>query len=151
MSVLAWSGVLFTFWDAFNVLASMGGFWSTHVAMQFVSSLMWHRQSPLPPALVNTSWGTFLCPRCHGMGLFRTSWDTYIVLAGNTGWDTFIVLISMGGLWSIHVEINFVSSMIEEGFGQRTLRYIFCPCWHGRGLVNTCWVLGFMDRFGQFK
>ena len=49
-----------------------------------------------------------------------------------TCWETLWVLIGMG--W---VEINFVSSIGLEGFGQHMLRYILFHCWHGRCSDNT--------------
>ena len=55
---------------------------------------------------------------------------------------------------STHVEVNFVSSLALDGFGQHKLRNnldlavmgwvgqhklrcILCPCWHWMSLVNT--------------
>ena len=43
----------------------------------------------------------------------------------------------MGGNWSTHFEIYFVSLLTWDGFGQHRLRCIFCPRWDGIGLVNT--------------
>ena len=48
-----------------------------------------------------------------------------------------------------------VSSLAWEWFVQHMLRCIFCPRWHGRGLVNTychafC-VLAFIDRFWSIE
>ena len=68
-----------------------------------------------------------LCPRFHGMGLVNTSWDAFCVLAG------------IGGVWSTHIEMHFVSSLSWEGYGQHKLRCILCPLWHRMRLVDTFW------------
>jgi hypothetical protein len=43
----------------------------------------------------------------------------------------------MGGLWSTHIDIHFVSALALDGFVQHMLRYILCPHLHGMDLVNT--------------
>jgi hypothetical protein len=53
-----------------------------------------------------------------------------------------------------HVEINFESSLSWKAFGQHMLRYILCPRWLGRSLVqieihfvsSLIW-----DGFGQHR
>ena len=69
----------------------------------------------------------FLCLRWHGIGMV------------NTYWEELCVLVSMVTDRSTHVMINFVSLLAWYNFGNHMLRYILCPRWHGRGLVNTCW------------
>jgi hypothetical protein len=50
--------------------------------------------------------------------------------------DTICVLAGMGGDWSINVELHLVLSQAWDGFGQQMLKCIWCPRWHGIGLVN---------------
>ena len=61
----------------------------------------------------------------------------------------------MGWVRSTHVGIHFVSSLPLDVFGQHTLRYFLCPCWHGTGVLNTgrdtfC-VLAFMGGFWSIQ
>jgi hypothetical protein len=91
-------------------------------------------------------------PRWHGKGMVNTCLDAFFVIAVmlgdgkhmlrcmlsprwhsrglvNTSWDTFCALDAMGGVWSTHVEMHFVSSHACDGFGQHMLRCILCPSW----------------------
>ena len=126
-----------TSWDAFYCLAGVDWVWSTHVEINFVSSLACdgfdqHKLS------------YFMCPRWHGMCLVNTSWDTFCVLAG------------IGGVWSTHVAMEILSVLAweclvstcwdifcvileYEGLVQHILRCILCPRLNGMGLVITCW------------
>ena len=129
-----------------------GRIWSTQVEMYFVSSLTWE-------VLGQHELRYILCPRWHGKGLVITCFDDFLSAMAweclvNTSWDTFCVLTGMRCVCPTHVEVNFVSSLALDGFGQHMLICISCPRWHGRGLVNTSWdafcFLSFMGgRFGQ--
>jgi len=52
----------------------------------------------------------------------------------NTCCDTFFGHAGMGWVWSKQVEIDFVSSLAPDVFGQH---YLF-PRWHRWGMVKTC-------------
>jgi hypothetical protein len=83
-----------------------------------------------------------LFSRWHARGLINTSLDVFCVLSGT------------GGVWSTHVETNFVSSLTldelvntgsdafcvlagMEGILSTHIEKILNPCIHGTGLVNT--------------
>ena len=61
------------------------------------------------------------------MGLFNISWYRFCVLAG------------MGMVWSVHVEMNFLSSLAYVMFVQHLLWYILRPRWQRMSLDDTCW------------
>jgi hypothetical protein len=65
--------------------------------------------------------------------VFPQAWEELF----NTCWDKFCVLAGMGGIWSTHVQMHFVSSLLWAGFAQSKLSYIFCLRIHGVGLINT--------------
>ena len=52
-------------------------------------------------------------------------------------WDAFCVLTDLVWVFLTHVRLHFVSSLAWDGFGQHKMKYILCPHWNGRGLVNT--------------
>jgi len=116
--------------DTICVLFVMGGVFSTQVEIHFMSSRIWDRLSHHNLRYIS-------CPCWHESSLVNTFRDTFRFLAGMGG-DAFCVVACMERVWSTHVEIHFVSLLARKGFCQHTSRYILCPRWHGRGLVNTC-------------
>ena len=141
-----------TCWDAFCVLAGMGGVsqhilwcflwsrlhgwaWSTQVKMNFESSLALDEFRRYRLSCI-------FCSCCFGRGLLNTCWDAFCVLAG------------MGGVWSTHDEMHFKSLLALDELGQYMLRCILCPGWHGRRLLHTCFdascVLAGIVGFGKY-
>ena len=145
----------------FSVLAGLGYVLSSHIEIHFVSWLAWKGFGQHMLRCIFSSsrvkihsmftlaydgfsqhmlrWILFI--PWHRIGLINTIWETFCVLAGigwlwSTNWDASCVFPGMGGVWSTYVEMHFISSMTWDGFGQRMLRYILCPRWHGTGLVN---------------
>ena len=86
--------------------------------MHFVDSLEWD-------GFAQQKLRYILCPRWQWMGIVNTCRDTFCVLAGKV-W-----------VWLSRFEMHFVISLVWDGFGQQKLRYILCPRWHKRCLVNT--------------
>ena len=74
-----------------------GRLWSTQVEILFVSTLAFE-------GFVQHMLRWILCPRWH-LGVFV-----------NTRWDAFCAHVSIGGVCSTHVEIQFLSSLAYEGF-----------------------------------
>ena len=56
--------------------------------------------------------------------------------------NAFCVFAAWEGFWLTEAEMYFVISLVWDGFGQQKLRYILCPRWHKRCLVNTV-----LDKF----
>ena len=154
-----WNGRRFvhSYWYKFYFVGDMGGVWSTHVEIHFVSSLTWDRF--LQHMLRYT-----LCLRMHGSCLVNARWNAFSVLT-HVGeiffkicWYIFCGMICV---WSTQVEIHIVYllawevffpyKLAWEGFGKHILRYLSFPHWQGRGLFNTSWnifcVLACMGRF----
>ena len=48
----------------------------------------------------------------------------------------------MGRVWTVHVEMHFLSLLAYVMFAQHMLRYILSHRWHGIDLVNT-----YSDKF----
>ena len=135
-----------TSWYAFCVLAVLGGVWSKHVEMYFVSSLAWKVFSHtcweifcvidglewvwstevVIHFVSSKTWELFwlheLCPSCHGTSLFNTCWGAFCVLPA---WDEF--------------GPHMLRCILSLGLGQHMLRCILCPGWNGRSLLKTCW------------
>ena len=117
-----WQGVglINTGLDAFWILAGMVWVWTTPVEIHLVFPQAWEK-------------------------LFNTFWDKFCVLAGMGGvWSTHVQMhlvftAFMGWFCSIQVELHFVTSLTWGWFDQQRFRCILRPCWHGMGLVNTCW------------
>ena len=125
--VLAGMEWLCSCWDSFCVIVGIWGVCSTNVEMHFGSSLACS-------GTFRTSLNTFeqlgqhdliciLSPRWYERGLVKTC-------------DTFCVIVY---IQTTHVEMQFLSSLIRDGFGKHMLRCIMCPRWHGKVFVNACW------------
>ena len=95
----SWDGMdlVNTYRDAFRVLAVMGRVCSTLIDMHIVCSLAWD-------GFGQQILRCIVCPRWHGMCLVNTCSDNVCELAG------------IEWVWSIHIEILFVSSLALDGF-----------------------------------
>ena len=115
-----WMRLVNTRWDKFCVLADMGGVWSTEIEMHFIFSLA-----------------------CDRLG--DTCWDAYHVFAGMKYVLTtqvevhFLFSLAWDDLGQQMLKIRFMSLLAWDVFGQYKLRHILFLCWHGIGLLNTCW------------
>ena len=124
--------------DNMLTFASIGWAWSIHAEMHFASLLEF---TEFPQYMLRC----ILCPRWHGRGKVNTWLDAFLsstvyVHAGiwgfglqmlrcilcilwhrmgliNTSWDTICVLAGMGGVWSPHFAMHYLSSLIWEAFG----------------------------------
>jgi hypothetical protein len=103
--------------DTFCVFAGIGQVSSTHAEIH-LSSLAWHVFS-------QEILRCMLCPCWNGRDLVNKCLDVFCILAG------------MGWFWSTHVEIDSVSSLAWDAFGQHMLRYILCSRLDGMGLYST--------------
>jgi hypothetical protein len=146
---LAWMRLVNTFWDAFCVLACMGLVCRTNVEMHFVPSLARERfgQHLLPcilcprfhwRILVNPSWAIFcvhavmgsvwstyvviplVCPQY----MLKHSLRTFCVLSGIESRDAFQVFAGIKWDKSTQLEIQFVTFLALDKFGQHKLRSI---------------------------
>jgi hypothetical protein len=142
--------------DAFFVIGGMNWVWSTHVGLHFMCSptLVWFGQPMLRHIFV-----------LAGMGWVWSCWDAFLVFGcmiwvlskqveihffSTQGLDAYYALAGKGWVWSIHVEMQFMFSLlcvrfgqhfslISVGFRQHKLIYISFARWQERGSVNACW------------
>ena len=121
VSSLAWHEFVQVMLRCIFVLAGIGCVWSTHVEMHFVSLL---------------AWGEFIYKN-FTKNLFETNFFEEIFLQQKMSTRKFSVLARMRCVWSSQVKIKFVSMLAWDGFGQHMVRFILCPRWYGRCLVNT--------------
>ena len=110
-----------TGWGTFCVLAGMGSVWWTQVEMYFVFSISWDR--------FGYTRSDVFC------SLAVMGWFMYTQVEINH-----VFLRCKGGVWSTQVEIHFMSSLSWDVLGQLKVRYILCPRWYERDLLNTSWI-----------
>ena len=95
--------------------------WLTRVEIHIVSSL----------ALEGFGQHKLTCILCASMCLFNTCWVAVCILTC-IGWilsrQKFDGMVLV---WSSHIEMHFVSSVVWDGFGQHFMSCILCIRWQG--------------------
>ena len=139
------TGLVSTCCDTFCVLAGMVGVCSTHVDVHFDTMLALE-------GFGQHKLRYFFFPRWYGISI------------GQHELSFILYSVGMRRVWSIRVEIQFVSSQEWEGCCVLTsmgwiwsfqVKIHFCSRWHGISLVNTSWdtfcVLAGIVGFGQHQ